>query len=260
MADTSSRKVWIKKDIECSSPGCDVWTSTVILKNTDLKSKMFYCSAGKFKEKDTEINQLRVTLQEKVAELKSLINNKLDNLVTDFNFKPETGRSPSQASSSQHRKLNLVLVGMEEEVGEDHISRNNQLEDKVCNIANELNCTEPKNAIADCYRIGKYYEGRRRPILIKFGNIWEKRKVLAEFYKSRSERRLNYFIREDRPISEQHKRARTEAQKRNEDEKSKTNGIITKSYSGRSDGSVVKYILVNGRWKKDEIITSSKEE
>ena len=261
-----SRSLYIRKEIECSSENCGFWTVMTIKKNTMLKNKRHLCgfcaaerdnTKQKLLEQQTnEINKLKNLINEKIDDLKTHFTAKFDELKLDLEPQAPSNNSPHSnfQPNTSERKFNLIIIGIDEEVGQDPLHRSKKLEEKICNIARELNFEEPKTVIADYYRIGKFNDGKRRPVLLKFGNIWGKRKALAEFYRIKSERRLNYFIREDRPMSEKHKKAKIVAQQRNEEEKAKSNGQVTVSYSGRSDGSVIKYVLSNGRWKKEDLV------
>ena len=155
--------------------------------------------------------------------------------------------------STHDRKLNAIVIGLPEENGKTPSERNVQLEQKVCNITETLNCNA-KQTIADFHRIGKPMSGKRRPVIIKFLNIWDKRTFISEYQKTKHEIHLNYFIKEDRPLSENHKEAKAEAKRLNDEELVKARNEkrnVTYSYSGRSDGTVVKYVLNNGRWSRE---------
>ena len=177
----------------------------------------------------------------------------IDNTVIEGNGKQA---SLSATSALQDRKLNVIVIGLPEETGETPAERTTQLEFKVCNVAETVKCN-PKMAIADYYRLGKYSSEKRRPILVKLSNIWEKRKMLAEFQKIRAEsrgREPHFLIKEDRPMTQKHKEARDQARTLNEKEKMKAQKekrSITASFSGRSDGSVVMYNLIQGKWTRN---------
>ena len=145
-------------------------------------------------------------------------------------------------------------MGLDEEKQGTFGERKTELETTVKGIMETLGC-RPDSAVAMFYRLGKYDSNRRRPILLRMTTMWEKRKALLGFQglKGTGQRRLPFFLKEDRPLTEIHKKAKEEAAKLNAAEQKKArreNREVVISYSGRDDGNVVEYQFRDGGWRR----------
>lgn len=238
----------------------------LFLKIKNLKNKNFLCGFCTF-EKDEikqkllqsqreEILKLKTLINEKIEDVKTYLTNKLDDLKIDLKPTPPTDSTPTsnqlQKPYKTDRYLNLVMFGCKEEEENNVKDRFDKMNQTVKTNLDQVGVTMERS-ICDFYRPGKRTPSKNRPIILRATNVWEKRKIPAEFRAKQSRQKLSFTIREDYPPNHELKKLKEEARKLNQElkmEAEKNNTVITKSYSARESG-IIAFTLKNGKWQKE---------
>ena len=95
---------------------------------------------------------------------------KLGSISSSQHMTSQLGNSHARVSSSMDRSMNIVLFG----VPEQSLFETRKSVDEVFSFL--CGCPVP---IRDLFRLGKFVEGRTRPVLVKLLNFWDKRIILA---------------------------------------------------------------------------------
>lgn len=266
------KQEWIDKQVACVNvDSCNVWSKIVVAKNTALAMRSFlcgFCAHDRDAAKNREIARLKKILDEKIDGIKNTITSELDKFKTEFSAattRPEPQNIGRHASTGG--SLNIIITGVPEETGNNRPERQENLRTTVCDIMQEHE-TVAEEVVADYRRLGRFDKDRKRPIIVSLTSVWTKRKVLAKHQELKANSNLTYRIKEDRPSTPEFRRAKARAWELNQEIKKKaerSNKVVECSYSGRNDGSVVKYEKRAGRWHRvqdddDEYVSAPESE
>ena len=199
-------------------------------------------------ESNIHISRRQDDLSERITALEDMNKNTTISNIATNNVKNR------QIQSNLSKPNEIILFGLKETTESSYKVRFESLRKDLTKCIEKLNCNTEEN-VTDFFRLGKYKEGKNRPVLIRLNSIWTKRKLLAEYNKQKSNQQLEFEIKENVADSEKFLEARRKAKELNETEKAKAmslNETVKTSYSPRHDGSIIKYTCVNNKWIKQQ--------
>lgn len=205
----------------------------------------------KLKELSTIFATRVETIEKEVDHLRSELTEIKDNLLKSNKFLQTEAVSKKNSEQKANSSLELLIFGVGEVKEPSTEKRFEQLKSQVseCLIALEASA---ESDLTDVFRIGKYQEGKNRPILLRLTSIWSKRKILAHYHKQIKEGiRMNFVLKENIPDSPAFREARRKARCLNEKEQNlarETGHPVLTSYSAKPDGSILCFEKVNDKW------------
>ncbi len=140
-------------------------------------SDRFLCLYCKTTEQDEEIKQLKETivkLELKLAEQSTLtqVQGTTDSLtyakIARDTQLPDAPTRNQDNKTSEERRFNFVMYGMKEcQKGTSRQDRIIQDTDSATSIIANIDNQFTAQSVRDCFRLGKYTEGKSRPTLVK---------------------------------------------------------------------------------------------
>ena len=157
-------------------------------------SKPFICNHCRLEAQANKLEELQtlvVSLQSQISDITQ--SERASNAVTPSMTTPTVSRSysnvvqsnapnipPTKPPSTSERKFNIVIYGIKEcTKGTRRHTRITKDLEAVIQVIQPLDPKISKQSIRDCSRLGKYNQGRNRPILVKLTCAHESASILG---------------------------------------------------------------------------------
>ena len=168
--------------------------------------KPYYCPNCKCNKQEAELTELK----QELASLKSLVTNLQSSVALTSSLEASPANAASQSSgpnqttfaatvgenlhvqkpASNHRtseinnyerKFNIVLYGIEEAPkGSNRLVRSTHDDEEITSTLSVVDESFTHQSIRDSFRLGRYDENKKRPILVKFSRFSDASSVLSK--------------------------------------------------------------------------------